>query len=188
MVKEANKHRRPLVFEMGDMVYLKFRPYRQRSLFAISHAKLAPHYFGPFEVESRVGAVAYRLKLPEGTKVHPVFHVSLLKPAVGQVEASKSLSDGILATDPPFLPDAILQRRWIRRNGADVEQVLVRWKGLELEESSWEDVVVMMGRFPEFSLEVKTASTTGAIDSVADKGGIKLYSRRRKKTTTDDNN
>lgn len=42
MVHEANKHHRALEFKVGDRVFLKFRPYRQRSLFAISRQKLAP--------------------------------------------------------------------------------------------------------------------------------------------------
>lgn len=66
MVREANKHRRPLEFKVGDKMYLKFRPYRQRSLFAILHRKLEPCFFGPFEVVEWIGEVAYRLRLPEG--------------------------------------------------------------------------------------------------------------------------
>ena len=41
--------------------------------------KLAPRYIGPFEILERVGMVAYRLALPPNmSKVHLVFHVSML--------------------------------------------------------------------------------------------------------------
>jgi hypothetical protein len=43
-------------------------------------------------VIQRVGQVAYRLRLPESSHIHHVFHVSLLKKTVGQeVSVSPSL-------------------------------------------------------------------------------------------------
>ena len=36
--------------------------------------------YGPFEVLERIGAVAYRPKLPDAYTIHDVFHVSLLEP------------------------------------------------------------------------------------------------------------
>ena len=44
-----------------------------------SCAKLAPRYYGPFEVLGRIRHVAYIIILPVNMRAHNVFHFSLLK-------------------------------------------------------------------------------------------------------------
>lgn len=70
-------------FNVGDWLYLKPQPFRQVTVAFRRNAKLAPKYFGPYQVVKKVGTVAYELELPPHSEIHPVFHVSLLKKKLG---------------------------------------------------------------------------------------------------------
>jgi len=66
-------------------VYLCIKP-KKISLHIGSCAKLAPQFFGPFNIVERIGLVAYQLALPPTMKFHDVFHVSFLKKYVKYVD------------------------------------------------------------------------------------------------------
>ena len=66
------------------MVFLWLQLYKQSSLKRSGAEKLKLRFYGPYRVIKRVGEVAYELELPEGSKIHKVFHVSCLKKAMGQ--------------------------------------------------------------------------------------------------------
>ncbi|KAL0420432.1 UNVERIFIED_CONTAM: hypothetical protein Slati_3066100 [Sesamum latifolium] len=79
-----------------------------------SSRKLANHYFGPFRILRRIGAMAYELELPPAARIHPVFRVSLLKPCYGSpCNQVRPLTTAPLGVNLPVAPIQILDRRLI---------------------------------------------------------------------------
>ena len=78
--KYANQHRRHLTFQEGDQVLLSSRNINNPVDRTRPTRKLTPRFTGPYTVSKVISETTYRLDLPTTIKVHPVFHVSLLKP------------------------------------------------------------------------------------------------------------
>ncbi|KAI9157842.1 hypothetical protein LWI28_028922 [Acer negundo] len=130
----------------------------KKSLKKKFNVKLSQRYYGPFKVLERIGEVAYKLELPSTSRLHPVFHVTVLKKRVGN---SSPISSDLPAFDiegnlliRPII--ALRYRNWKKGRGmTKVWQVLVQWQGVPTEEATWEDYDEMVERFPDFSLEDK---------------------------------
>ena len=135
---------------MGNLVYVKMQPYRQQSVVVKFFMKLSACFFGPYKVLERIGKVAYKLDLPAGAKVHPVFHVSQLKKHVGQVLVQSELpdmdADGLIVKEPV----KILDRRMVKQGNHAGTQVLVQWANAFPEDATWENLAVLQSRFPHF--------------------------------------
>jgi hypothetical protein len=70
-------------FKVGDHMYLKVKPKRGYLMMGTC-AKLAPLYYGPFDVLERVGLVAYTISFPPTVRTHNELDVSLLKKYVNE--------------------------------------------------------------------------------------------------------
>lgn len=74
--------------------------------------------------------MAYKLKLPESSSVHPIFHVSLLKKVKGPIPSTSPVlppGDESMQT-----PELVLDRRLKNKNNRVVSQLLV-WMGWPVE-------------------------------------------------------
>ena len=113
--------------------------------------KLNPRYIGPFWILERVGPVAYHLELPpELSRIHNVFHVSMLKKYVPD-------PSHILETPPIDLeenlsfevqPVAIVDQEMKQLRSKVIPMVKVLWRSDLVEEVTWETETFMRNHYP----------------------------------------
>ena len=123
--------------EVGQKVWLSTRDIRMR----LPSKKLSPKFIGPFTIVKQLSPVTYRLQLPPEYRIHPAFHVSLLKP-YHSPHSPSSTEPGAVSEPPlPLLLDEgpvyaireVLDSR--RRRGR--LQYLIDWEGYGPEDQSW---------------------------------------------------
>ncbi len=123
-------------YQPGQKVWLSTRDIRLR----LPCKKLAPRYVGPFVIQKQINPVTFQLKLPPQYRIHPTFHVSLLKPYHSPV--SPSTEPGPITETPLTLileDGEVYEVRTIldsRRRGGWLEY-LVDCEGYGPEERSW---------------------------------------------------
>ncbi|KAL2248535.1 UNVERIFIED_CONTAM: Transposon Ty3-G Gag-Pol polyprotein [Sesamum indicum] len=123
---------------------------QQRMKLYANRKGVSAKYFGPYRVIEKIGKVAYKLELPARSKIHPVFHVSLLKKKIGSKYFPSvnlpELEDEVFKV----YPIAILGRRLVPRNNVGVPQVLIQWAHSTPAQDTWEDYHVVAAKFPNF--------------------------------------
>jgi hypothetical protein len=176
MKNQADKGRTERVFQVGEKVYLKLQPYLQSSVHYRANHKLAFKFYGPFDILEKIGTVAYKLKLPPSSMIHPVIHVSQLKKCV----PSDRVIDATLPPDPPDLqlPEKIVARRTRTLGSSSVKEGLIRWTGMPDTLATWENLQDLRRRFPG-------APAWGQAGSQEEEDVMNLPSATRKKTLRD---
>lgn len=129
----ADQQRTDVSFQVGDTVLLATTNLQPKT----GNRKLYPRFLGPFTITQVINDVAYRLDLPATMKIHPVFHVSLLKPysADGTVQPPPTVEvDNV----EEYEVESILQHRFKKSGNRPREEFLVKWKGYGFEHCTWE--------------------------------------------------
>ncbi|KAK3556326.1 hypothetical protein QTP70_007112 [Hemibagrus guttatus] len=102
---------------------------------------LGRRFIGPFTILRQINPATYKLQLPPEYRIHPTFHVSLLKPHHPSVFPSSEPGSDVAEPPLPLLLDdgAAYEVKEIldsRRRGSQLEY-LVDWEGYGPVERSW---------------------------------------------------
>jgi hypothetical protein len=121
------------------LVFLQLHPYRQSSLKRSGAKKLKPKFYGPYKVIRMIGEVAYEIDLQEGSKIHNVFHISCLKKVVGQqIIISEEFPPLDEEGQLELVLEKVLEQREYKLRSRVIKECLVRWRGLPVEDATWE--------------------------------------------------
>ena len=121
-----------LTLTVGQQVLLNTK---NLSLTGPGPRKLLPRWIGPFTVTKALTPVTYTLDLPDTMKIHPTFHVSLLRPYVASGRVQPPLPAYLLGEDQRFAVEHVVAHR---SAGAAKLKYLVKWKGHGDEHNTWE--------------------------------------------------
>ncbi|XP_075083584.1 uncharacterized protein LOC142167318 [Nicotiana tabacum] len=138
MKKHADQNRRFVEYQVGYKVMVKIP---KRYLFAGVHdTHILQKYIGPLSIEKSIRKVAYRVDTPAWWKIHPVFHISLLKPFREDMEDPSRIQLIVPSIQGPnstgkMWVEAILDDRVIHASRKDHQEFLVKWQGCNTEKN-----------------------------------------------------
>jgi hypothetical protein len=133
----ADQHRRNVIFNVGDNVLLSTKNLKLRSS---GSRKLLPRFIGHFTIVKEINPAAFTLDLPTGLRVHPTFHVILLKPYkdgthYGSIKAPPFPE--IIEGELEYEVESIMDHRHARNKRRGYE-FLIHWKGYSDADNTWE--------------------------------------------------
>src|SRR5690349_20952584 len=138
--RNANKSRRDVQFEVNDQALLSSSHINLASQAKRPSKKLQHRFIGPYQIIQKISPVAYKLAIPDTLKIHPVFHVSILRPYTDPDSITHRSP-----SSPPPAPISIqdhdefeVERILDHRKQHNHQEYLVKWVGYPDHDASWE--------------------------------------------------
>jgi hypothetical protein len=136
------KHTPPMEWKVGDQVWIDQRCFSGQK----DPSKLDDKWVGPFLVEEKVRARAYRLTVPATWKGHPVFHEEKLKTYHKPWSCNQEKphpDEQVIMSDPgqEYEVKSIL----VQQDKEGQWWYLVHWTGYSYEDNTWEPLLVLSG-------------------------------------------
>ncbi|KAK2997160.1 hypothetical protein RJ639_025691 [Escallonia herrerae] len=171
MKKHADKNRRSQEFNVGDKVMVKLLQ-QDRKFLRGRDSHLLQKYEGPLTIVKKIGKMAYKVDPPHwwSRQLHPVFHVSMLKPfyedtadpSRGQIKRQglKPKAAG------KRVAEAILNDRVIIASRKRHQEYLVKWQGQMDEENTWEraaDLSAYADKIEAYHMQKLTRASTALV-------------------------
>lgn len=137
MARHYDRSHRDVELNVGDMVMVRAR--QGLTIPGVGSGKLSRRFFGPFKILARIGATAYKVKLPHEYKMHNVINVQHLKGCP---------RDEFNRLPPPPPPPVVVDDTWAdyevdsildKRKRRGQTQYLVKFKGYNNADALWYD-------------------------------------------------
>jgi hypothetical protein len=148
----ADIRRRPIQFQIGDLIYLRVSPTRGVQRFGVK-GKLAPRYIRPFEILEICGPVACHLQLPpQLAAIHDVFHVSQLRKCIKTPTKIIESQPTDIQPNLSYVehPIKILDAKERSTRRETIKMYKVMWNHHTEEEATWKTESYLQRNFPDF--------------------------------------
>ncbi|GBG78423.1 hypothetical protein CBR_g26452 [Chara braunii] len=151
MIEQANKHRRPSQFQVGDLVWVKAKEFAPEENIS---QKLLPAYRGQWpvlEVEGGEDGPFYSIEIPARLHTYPVFHASKLLPCIISQQFPSRRSMIPPDMDGRYDIDGIVDEDVFRTGGRGrpQKQYKVRFAYQEPEDDRWFTITELLETAPD---------------------------------------